>query len=265
MAFRPEISQSWEIPLDLPPLVVDIGRHAHGFVPKDSYCLPDLWSLHLFGYEAVLTQGSLEHRIKPGFIGVTPPGVPMTTRYFGISVHIYVHFRVQEGRIQKIPSLCDAGESYEVLNSDLYDAVLRFPQESACAQAALWSTLWKAVRLGGSGSIEDEPSHKKVRLAAEMIEHNLSRRLLPSELAEEIGISLTSLTRLFQKVYGESTAAYIRRRRMERAADLLRHSTLPVKLVAASVGFSDLQQFNKAVRSEFGMCPRNLRGKYVQV
>lgn len=253
------MSKSWEIPLSFPPEVVDIGRNAHGFVPSDSYCLPDLWSLHLFGYDAELRQGEEEFVIKPGSLGITPPGVTLTTRYFGISVHIYIHFRVKPGESVLVPSVCDTGRDYEPLYADLYDATLRFGKEPTFAQAALWNTLWKSTRYSDLAKAEDGTAHKAVRTASEFIEQNLSHRLLVSELAEKANVSSSHLARLFQEAYGESVVSYIRRRRMERASDLLRHSTLPVKVVAAAVGYCDLQQFNKAVRSEFGLSPRRLR------
>lgn len=253
------MSRSWEIPLSFPPEVVDIGRNAHGFVPSDSYCLPDLWSLHLFGYDAELTQGEEEFVIKPGSLGITPPGVTLTTRYFGISVHIYAHFRVRRSEAVLVPSVCDTGQDYEPLYADLYEAALRFEKEPIYAQAVLWSTLWKATRYGDLEKSDEGTAHRAVRTASEIIEQNLSHRLLVSELAEAANVSSSHLARLFQEAYGESVVSFIRRRRMERASDLLRHSTLPVKVVAAAVGFSDLQQFNKAVRGAFGVSPRRLR------
>lgn len=249
----------WEIPLDNPPTVIAIGRNAHGFEPTDSYCLPDLWSLHLFGYHATLRLGDQEFAIQPGLMGITPPGITMTTRYYGISVHLYAHFQMPAGVGHSVPAVCETGDLYERLHADLYDAVQRFPREPAYANSVVWSTLWKAITLGKLQSGEVSDAHRAVRLATEMIEQNLSGRLLVSELADEISVSPSYLVRLFQEAYGESVVGFIRRRRMERATDLLRHSTLPVKLVASSVGFPDLQQFNKAMRAYCGMSPRAWR------
>jgi AraC family transcriptional regulator len=249
----------WEIQLEAPPTVVAIGRNAHGFEPTDSYCLPDLWSLHLFGYDAVLRQGDQESVVRPGSLGITPPGVTMTTRYFGISVHIYAHFRVSPGRSRTVPAVCDTSDQYESLHSDLYDAVRRFAREPHYANAVVWNTLWKSISWGGLSDEGARADHRAVQRVAEMIEQNLNGRMVVGELAEEAGVSASYLARLFQEAYGESVVGFIRRRRMERASDLLRHSTLPVKLVASSVGFSDLQQFNKAVRGHFGISPRALR------
>ena len=58
---------------------------------------------------------------------------------------------------------------------------------------------------------------------------------------------------------GMTVIAYIRRRRMTRARHLLVSSTLSIPAVAASVGISDLQAFNKLCHRELGGSPRSIR------
>lgn len=250
---------AWEAPLGNPPKVAAMGRNAHGFVPRDSYCLPDLWSLHLFGYDAILKLGDEEHIIRPGSMGITPPGVTISTQYFGISVHLFAHFSLPPGPCQTVPAICDTGPLYEAIYADFYGAVQRFPREPGCASAFVWSALWKSISIGGLEEDGNQGAHRAVRRACEVIEQNLSSRIVVSGLAEEAEVSPSYLARLFQESCGESVVSFIRRRRMERASDLLRHSNLPIKLVASSVGFTDLQQFNKAVRGFFGASPRAMR------
>ncbi|HEX8865801.1 MAG TPA: hypothetical protein VF821_09120, partial [Lentzea sp.] len=56
-----------ELPLGEAPLVADAGVGVHGVTsPVDVFRLPDLWQLHLYGYEGVLEVGGTEHRIAPG-------------------------------------------------------------------------------------------------------------------------------------------------------------------------------------------------------
>ena len=56
-----------------------------------------------------------------------------------------------------------------------------------------------------------------------------------------------------------TVVAYVRLRRMARARHLLVSSTLSIPAVAASVGITDLQAFNKACRRELGGSPRAVR------
>ncbi|RYG27073.1 AraC family transcriptional regulator [bacterium] len=250
----------WEIPIDQPPQVVAIGRNAHGFVPSDRYRLDELWSLHLYAYDAVQRLDGQEVTIRPGTLGVTPPGTLMETRYFGISVHIYAHFRLAPGPMRTVAAVTDLGADYQAVYDELYAAVGSFAREPVWASARVWNALWKVVSLSGAVG-PGKARHRAVRRVSDLIEQNLDGRLSVVELARQVEVAPSYLTRLFQEEYGESVVGQIRRRRMERASDLLQRSSLPIKIVASAVGFSDLQQFNKAVRSHFGVGPREWRNR----
>lgn len=253
------MAPTWQIPLGRPPQVVAIGRNAHGFVASDRYRLDDLWSLHLYDYTARQRLDGTEVEIRPGTLGITPPGTQMETWYFGISVHIYAHFRLPPGPTRPVAAVMDLGAEYDAMYKDLFEAVGVFSREPACASARVWNALWKAVTLSDSGRHDDAPTHRAVRRASETIERTLNSHISVTDLAADVGVTASYLTRLFQQTYGESVVGHIRRRRMERASDLLLRSNLPIKMVAATVGFTDLQQFNKAIRAHFGMSPRDWR------
>lgn len=249
----------WEIPLEQPPQVVAIGRNAHGFVPSDRYRLDDLWSLHVYDYDAVQRLDGHEVHIRPGTLGITPPGTLMETEYFGISVHLYAHFKLPSGPTRSVSAITELGSAYPSVYDELYGAVGSFAREPVWAAARVWNVLWKAVSLSGEDLRGKAATHRAVRRAADLIEQNLNSRISVIRLAQEVDVAPGYLTRLFREEYDESVVGHIRRRRMERASDLLRHSSLPIKMVASAVGYSDLQQFNKAVRSHFGMGPREWR------
>jgi AraC-like DNA-binding protein len=63
--------------------------------------------------------------------------------------------------------------------------------------------------------------------------------------------------------FGLTTVQLIRKQRLQRAYHLLIHSTMPIKVVAAESGLSDLQQFNKQMRREYGKSPRALRASHI--
>lgn len=254
-------SPVWQIPLGEPPQVAAMGRHAHGFVPCDRYRLDDLWSLHLYGYDAVLRLDGQEVAVRPGTLGVTPPGTLMETRYFGISVHLFAHFRLPPGPTRPVVAVMDLGADHKPLYDELYDAVGRFAQEPGWTAARVWNALWKAASLSSAPVPAPEKAalHPAVRRASDLIEENLNRPISVEDLARRADVAPCYLTRLFREAYGETVVERIRRRRMERASDLLLRSSLPIKVVASSVGLPDLQQFNKAIRSHFGVGPREWR------
>ena len=249
---------AWDLPLGDPPLVVAAGRNAHGFVPKDRYRLPDLWSLHLYGYEAECRVDGTALPIRPGFLGLTPPGATLETRYRGVSVHLYVHFQAS-GETRRVRAMQDLGTAYDATYERLYAGIARLPHEPRRVAAALWDLLWGLAERPASPSAR-RTGHAAVRRAEEDIERRLSEPLRVTEIAETAGVSAGYLARLFREAHGTTVVGYLSERRVERAVHLLQRSTLPIKSIAATVGMPDLQRFNKALRARCGMGPRALRG-----
>jgi AraC-like DNA-binding protein len=70
--------------------------------------------------------------------------------------------------------------------------------------------------------------------------------------------------RLFTATYGLSPAAYLSRRRVERAQDLLRATNLTVTEVCMSVGFSSLGSFSSRFRELVGETPSEFQARYAR-
>ena len=242
--------------LDLPPEVVSLGVGVHGVTRRgDVYQLPDLWQLHLYGYDADLTVDGVEYRIRPGHTSLIPPGAVAWFRYRGRSEHRYAHLRMGDsGTPQTVPLMQDAGAETPALAGLLDHAIAAWPSTPARAVAAVWTALWQVA-----GLADETASQGAVGLAMAYIESHLTGPLTIPEVARAVGLSHNHLTRLFHAATGDTVVAYLRRRRLDRAHHLLRHSTMPIASVAASVGIHDLQSFNKACRREFGASPRAIR------
>ena len=76
-----------------------------------------------------------------------------------------------------------------------------------------------------------------------------------SELARRVGCSPFHLSRTFSKVVGMSIPQYARKRRIEKAAELLRGGRHNVTEAAFAVGYSSLGHFSVAFREIMGCCP----------
>jgi AraC family transcriptional regulator len=248
--------------LQEPPEVVNVGVGVHGLRnQRDVFRLPDLWQFHLYGYSAELTMNGSTYSVQPGSVSLVPAGVEVEFAYRGRSEHLYSHFRPSVvGEPLSVPVVQDAGTAAPVLSDLLRQAIGASPSGSARVAAEVWTALWRASQLespladGG-----DEAAHPAVSAAVAYIEANLARPITVPELARASGVSHNHLTRLFRGETGSTVVAYIRLRRMARARHLLVSSTLSIPAVAASVGISDLQAFNKACRRELGGSPRAVR------
>ena len=259
------MTPTWDISLERPPEVVAIGRHAHGFEETDRYCLPDLWSLHLYGYEASLDIEGTKISIMPGYAGVIPPGKSVEYRYVGVSVHIFVHFRITSLTLQshKIVAMQDLGDRYENQYQRLYEVIGSFGTDPSRVNARVWDLLWDLASHTTQPLLPPD-LHPAVKKATEIIARNLNTPIVIESLANEVGVSYSYLAKLFQQSFGLTVIAYIQARRLERAIHLLERSTLPVKAVAFSVGFSDLHHFNKSIRNRYGASPRKIREAFLE-
>ncbi|WP_455581004.1 AraC family transcriptional regulator [Dysosmobacter sp.] len=99
------------------------------------------------------------------------------------------------------------------------------------------------------------------RQGAAFLQQNYSRAVSVEDAARQAGISRSYLYRAFQSAFGCSPSTYLTRFRIQRAAQLLRHSTLSIGAVATSVGFEDPFYFSRAFRREMGETPTHYRQK----
>ncbi|WP_194891751.1 helix-turn-helix domain-containing protein [Catenulispora pinisilvae] len=247
--------------LDEPPSLAAVGIGVHGPAGRvDEFSLPDLWQLHLYGYEADLTVDGTAHEIRPGRVSLIPPGTQVCYRYRGRSEHLYVHMRLRPtGDAQSVPVIQDTGSELSSLTVQLRLALAAWPNTPARAAAEVWAALWRIAQLGPPRPRKAQETHPAVATAMALIEAQLAEPLTVPAIARAAGVSHNHLTRLFRAATEQSVVGYIRTRRMERARHFLSSTTLSIPAIAASVGIPDLQAFNKACRRELGDAPRSIR------
>lgn len=120
-------------------------------------------------------------------------------------------------------------------------------------------TAWK--KLDSLHKTEDKAEATIAKLKR-YIEENLGGELTRSVLAGQVYLSEDYITRLFIRETGRTLPVYIARRRMEKAAKLLRESTDPISKIAMEVGYSNFSYFSKTFRDYVGSTPNEYRAKY---
>lgn len=144
-------------------------------------------------------------------------------------------------------------------------ASLRHPPVYAPAQRAWFEA--KALELA-AWFLYQPPAgqelfcHRQERLAQErvdrvvaLLKRHLAEPLSLEELGKRVGCSPFYLSRTFSKLTGTTLPLYLRRLRMERAAELLRSGQCNVTEAALEVGYSSLSHFSQAFHEAFGCCP----------
>jgi len=110
-------------------------------------------------------------------------------------------------------------------------------------------------------STVDQVGH--LRRARDLIDLRFSEPLDLSDLAAAAGFSRYHFARSFKDAFGETPGAYLSRRRVERAKDLLRSANLTVTEVCMVVGFSSLGSFSSRFSELVGMSPSAYRRQQV--
>jgi AraC-like DNA-binding protein len=95
----------------------------------------------------------------------------------------------------------------------------------------------------------------RVRLVQAMVEADLVNPPELAELAAAVGCSPFYLSRVFTMETGMTISRFLKTRRLEKAAALLRDGRHNVTEAAMAVGYSSLSHFSKAFASRFGCSP----------
>ncbi len=91
------------------------------------------------------------------------------------------------------------------------------------------------------------------------IQHNLYANLSLDELATLCHLSLSSFKRKFRTVFDDSPKKYIIKKKVEKAATLLKTSDLRISDIAYDVGFDSVTTFNRNFTNLYGKSPSEFR------
>src|SRR5262249_40884754 len=91
------------------------------------------------------------------------------------------------------------------------------------------------------------------------IRQNLSRRIGVGEVADATGLTGRHLLRLFRSAHNTTVLDFMRQARVREASRLLLETDQSIKSIASRVGYTDLQEFNKLMRSATGASPTAFR------
>jgi transcriptional regulator GlxA family with amidase domain len=103
----------------------------------------------------------------------------------------------------------------------------------------------------------------RLRSSKDLVDRRLGEQLDIRRLAAHAGYSPFHFIRAFRAAYGETPAQYLRRRRIERARDLLGAANLTVGEVAELVGFTNLGAFSSRFKQQVGLPPSEYRRRTV--
>ena len=98
-----------------------------------------------------------------------------------------------------------------------------------------------------------------IRKAVNTLRHNYSQNLSLNQLAEQVNMSPSHLSRTFSKEVGMSISRYVAALRCEEAASMLKNGDASIQEISAYVGYLDNNYFVKVFKKQYGMTPSEYR------
>lgn len=111
-----------------------------------------------------------------------------------------------------------------------------------------------------SSAIEDR--NRRMLRARDTMDRAFAQPLDVPALARVAHVSVAHFSRQFRSTFGETPHAYLQRRRVERAMELLRETRRPVTEICFDVGFNSLGTFSRTFRAVVGEPPSRYRARF---
>lgn len=161
-------------------------------------------------------------------------------------------------RVPHPPSLLPEVQERLVQLLDDAEAALAGDQESARASLA------QALHLLNEASTNagPEPSPHgglagwQIKRVVAFVEAHLDTTIRVKEMAAEARLSLSHFSHAFKLTFGEPPLAYVTRRRLARACDMMLAGNIPLSRIAHECGFYDQSHFTRHFHRRLGMTPQ---------
>lgn len=122
---------------------------------------------------------------------------------------------------------------------------------------AAWLPDRDRERAGGRKPDESYPN-EIVNKAVRYIRENYRTTVSLQEVADALNINSAYLSRLFKKYTRRTIVTYINDRKMEKAHELIEQGSMPMKEIAAEVGFQNYNYFSQMFKKYYGKSPSEL-------
>ncbi len=160
----------------------------------------------------------------------------------------------------------ETGQKYSALKSQIQDLLLTYMSEDRMSGykelgtlSLLIYTLTTNFLIVSTASGGRDNKDARVARILNYIHGNYSAELSLNAVAEQLFLSPSSVSRMFQKAMGQGFNSYIRQLRLEHVKLELQETEHPITRIAIDNGFSTPSALNKAFKAEFGSTPTEYR------
>jgi AraC family L-rhamnose operon regulatory protein RhaS len=265
------------VAVHLPPHGVYVWetQHDYGFrMDAEAHPFAEIFYV-LDGAGAFVIDGE-RHGCAGGDVVVVPPSAehaiedrqaPLTMYGIGVSAHLLAHDpdALRQARAGVVPgSRALAGRMRAGIRRLLYEQADTRPGGRALIVGLTLQLVAALARASASPNPPDPDragtGHRDAveRFLAELV-HRFYEPVRIDRVAEELGMSRRSFTRLFREVAGCSFAEYVERVRVGYACRLLRETARGIAPIAFECGYEDLSSFYRAFKRQAKLPPGRWR------
>ena len=109
------------------------------------------------------------------------------------------------------------------------------------------------------GENAEEDNIQKIKQVKQYIQQNFDRELHREEIAEQVFLNASYLSRLFSKYTGMSLKEYITFEKMKLAHTLITTTNLSISIIALKVGYTNFSYFSQLYKQQYGVTPSEER------
>jgi AraC-like DNA-binding protein len=206
------------------------------------------------------TYAGVQRDCSPMTLVVEPAGASHDNRFAGSATTVLT-LSLAPGSSPAVQALADthrfSRDAFAAGLARQADAELRSPDElTPLAVEALGLEL--VARLARTPSEGGAPAW--LAEARDLLHERLAESLRLSDVASAVGVEADRLARAFRRVYREPMATYVRRLRVNAAAELLGAGPDPsIAAIAADVGFADQSHLTRCFVRTLGTTPARYR------
>lgn len=102
-------------------------------------------------------------------------------------------------------------------------------------------------------------SVEAIKAVERYITSSFDEKITIEQLSEKFQIPLTTMKSCFKEVYGDSIHAYVKKFRLQKAAELIKNTDMTIGEIASTVGYDNASKFSGAFKNVIGNSPGDFR------
>lgn len=184
--------------------------------------------------------------------GITEAIVPITRDDENIG-YIISALGIEKGKEDSVMKLCSGCKT---ANTDTLSEHIAIARKLSAEEMQAYFNMMKmlASYISDDDSLSEE--YKSIgQLIKRYIKNNLTRKLTLKDIARNLHCSTVTLTEHFRDEFGITINDYITKKRMDLAEKLLLTTDKPLREIASSTGFSDVEYFSRTFKKHHGDSP----------